>query len=353
MNEFSLNEHPHRRLNILTGEWVLVSPHRTKRPWQGKTEAPACDTRPSYDPDCYLCPGNRRAGGKQTPEYSSTYVFTNDFAAIMPDTPEGEIHDGLLLAKGEPGICRVICFSPDHALTLPEMAEAEVEKIVELWQQEYAELGSLPFINHVQIFENKGAIMGCSNPHPHGQIWAQQSLPNEAVKKSARQKAYFDRHGTSLLSAYIGQELETGERILLKNNHFAAVIPFWAIWPYEAMIVPLRRQQHIGQMSDDEKRAFAAILKALTVRFDNLFETSFPYSAGIHQAPTDGQEHPEWHWHMSFYPPLLRSASVKKFMVGYEMFGEAQRDITPEQAAERLRNVPSQHYKSASRVNAK
>ena len=337
MSTFSLKDHPHRRLNILTGEWVLVSPHRTKRPWQGKMEAPAAEKRPSYDPGCYLCPGNTRAGGHLTPKYESTYVFDNDFSAILPDTPEAEFREGLLSAKGEKGICRVICFSPDHSVTLPDMTIAEIAKVIEVWQREYAELGGLPYINHVQIFENKGEIQGCSNPHPHGQIWAQSSLPNEVLKKQAQQKNYFDLQGKSLLSDYLTQELLSGERIVAKNEHMVALVPFWAVWPYEAMIIPLRHQQHIGQMTTAEKEAFASLLKSLTGAYDRLFNISFPYSAGIHQSPTDGAEHPEWHWHMSFYPPLLRSATVKKFMVGYEMFGEAQRDITAEWAAERLR----------------
>lgn len=348
--DFSLSEHPHRRLNPLTGEWVLVSPHRTKRPWQGKTEATAPEHRPSYDPGCYLCPGNIRAGGEQTPAYESTYVFTNDFAALLPDTPDAVFQEGLLQAKGETGICRVICFSPDHALTLPEMELPDLVKVVELWQREYAELGRLPQINHVQIFENKGAIMGCSNPHPHGQVWAQQSVPNEAQKKTRQQTAYFENHRQTLLAAYVEQERQARVRILLENEHFVALVPFWAVWPYEAMLVPLRPQQHIGQMNTTEKQAFAAILQALTIRFDNVFQCSFPYSAGIHQAPTDGREYPGWHWHMSFYPPLLRSATVKKFMVGYEMFGESQRDITPEQAAETLRQVPGRHYKKGEKI---
>lgn len=341
--EFSLTEHPHRRLNILTGEWVLVSPHRTKRPWQGKTEAAAATEGPGYDPTCYLCPGNTRAGGEQTPVYENTYVFTNDFAALLPDSPDGVYSDGLLQAKGETGICRVICFSPNHALTLAGMDETAIVKVVELWQQEYADLGSLPNINHVQIFENKGAIMGCSNPHPHGQVWAQQSIPNEVVKKTTRQTAYFEKQQQSLLAAYVEQERQASVRILFENDHFVALVPFWAVWPYEAMIVPLRPQQHIGQMTAPEREAFAAALKGLTTRFDHIFQTSFPYSAGIHQAPTDGQEYPGWHWHMSFYPPLLRSATVKKFMVGYEMFGESQRDITPEQAAETLRQAATRN----------
>ncbi|TNE63259.1 MAG: UDP-glucose--hexose-1-phosphate uridylyltransferase [Bacteroidetes bacterium] len=343
--QFPLHEHPHRRFNPLTGEWVLVSPHRTKRPWQGKVESTARDQRPAYDPGCYLCPGNQRAGGQQTPAYTSTHVFTNDFSALLPDTPDTLVEDGLLRARGESGVCRVICFSPNHALTLPEMTEDNLLDVVTVWQLEYAELGALPHINHVQIFENKGDVMGCSNPHPHGQIWAQHSIPNEVAKKTARQAAYFEQNGSSLLADYLAQERKEGTRILLENAHFVALVPFWAVWPYEAMIIPVRQQQHIGQINEAEKTSFVSILKGLTIRFDNLFQTSFPYSAGIHQAPTDGAQYPGWHWHMSFYPPLLRSATVKKFMVGYEMFGESQRDITPEQAAETLRKLSGVHYR--------
>ncbi|MCB9303678.1 MAG: UDP-glucose--hexose-1-phosphate uridylyltransferase [Lewinellaceae bacterium] len=345
MPGLSLHDHPHRRLNILTGEWILVSPHRTKRPWQGKVEKSVEAVRPDYDPGCYLCPGNERAGGFSNPDYTGTYVFTNDFAALLPDAPTQSFEQGLLMAEGEPGICKVICFSPNHALTLPEMEVKDLVGVVETWQREYADLGSQPFVNHVQIFENKGEIMGCSNPHPHGQIWAQASAPMEAQKKGRQQRAYFKKSGRSLLSDYLKQELQLKERIVLDNEHFVALTPFWAVWPFEAMIIPRRHMQHIGQLTEEEQQAFAAILQGLTIRFDNIFETAFPYSMGIHQSPTDGQAHEEWHWHTSFYPPLLRSASVKKFMVGYEMFGEPQRDITAEKAAEMLRNVPAQHYK--------
>lgn len=341
-----LKEYPHRRLNILTGEWILVSPHRTKRPWQGKVESPPPVNRPAYDPQCYLCPGNVRAGGECNPAYTSTYVFTNDFAALLPDGPDTVQQDGFLMAKGERGICRVVCFSPNHALTLPEMVLEDLEKVVETWQREYLELGAFPFVHHIQIFENKGEIMGCSNPHPHGQIWAQESIPNEVLKKSERQKNYFLGKGSSLLGDYLAQEIRLGERIVIANEHFVLLVPFWAVWPFECMIVPRRHQQDIGQLTAEERRAFAEILQQTTIRLDNVFETSFPYSAGIHQRPTDGQFYPEWHWHMSFYPPLLRSATVKKFMVGYEMFAEAQRDITPEMAAERLRSVPAKHFKT-------
>jgi len=335
----NFSEDPHKRYNILTDEWVLVSPHRTKRPWQGKQEAKDTEIRPSHDPSCYLCSGNTRANGTQNPVYENTYVFDNDFGALIPGTKSASYKDGLLKAKGEKGICRVLCFSPDHSKTLPDMEIKDIEKVVDMWQEQYMELGSKSFIKHVQIFENKGAIMGCSNPHPHGQIWAQSSIPQEVVKKSKQQKKYWKANQRSLLLDYLEQELESRKRIVFENDHFVALVPFWAVWPYEAMLIPRRHFQHIGQMNALEKEAFATILKDLTQRFDRLFDTSFPYSSGIHQSPTDGADHPEWHFHMSFYPPLLRSATVKKFMVGYEMFGSPQRDISAEMAAEQLRNL--------------
>lgn len=339
-----INEHPHRRYNILTGEWILVSPQRTKRPWQGKTEKAQEHSRPEYEETCYLCPGNTRSNGEKNPNYEAVYTFENDFPALLPVNPSENHTNGLLEARPESGICKVVCFSPNHALTLPLMENEDIVKLIKLWKQELIELGRLPQINYVQIFENKGEIMGCSNPHPHGQIWSQNSIPNEILKKSRHQKEYWEKHQTSLLGDYLAQELEEKERILDENEHFVSLIPYWAVWPFEAMIIPRKAHSTIAGLNFEEEKAFAEIIKKLTIRYDNLFETSFPYSSGIHQAPTDGEEHPWWHFHLSFYPPLLRSATIKKFMVGYEMFAGPQRDITAEVAAQRLREVSLKHY---------
>lgn len=339
-----MNSAPHRRYNILTGEWVLVSPHRTQRPWQGKTENAAVVNRPQYDQNCYLCPGNKRSSGDVNPVYKEPFSFYNDFPALMPLGPEENISKGLLRAESETGICKVVCFSPDHSLTLPLMEIGDITKVVQTWKKEYRELGEQEGINYVQIFENKGDVMGCSNPHPHGQIWAQRSIPNEVTKKTTKLKEHWESNNKSLLSSYLEQELASGERLVIENEHFVALVPYWAIWPYEVMIIPRTHYSHIGQLNNEEEQAFAEIIKDLCIRYDNLFETSFPYSSGIHQRPTTGDEHDEWHFHMSFYPPLLRSATVKKFMVGYELFASPQRDITAEQAGETLRNLSSVHY---------
>jgi UDPglucose--hexose-1-phosphate uridylyltransferase len=326
----------------------LVSPHRAKRPWQGQKETLANDKRPEYDSTCYLCPGNVRANGEENAKYISSFVFENDFAALKKEEIEFEETTDATFFKVKPerGISRVVCFSPKHNITLPEMDLSTIEEIIRTWQREYTNLGDVDYINYVQIFENKGSVMGCSNPHPHGQIWAQSSLPTQVEKTQSSLKTYFDKNGSNLLLDYLNKELEAKERIVIENKNFVALVPFWAIWPFETMIIC---KSHITKITDftvNEIEDYARILKLLTIKYDNLFETSFPYSSGIHQAPTDGELHPEWQFHMHFYPPLLRSASVKKFMVGYEMMGESQRDITAEKSAKMLKDLSDVHYKS-------
>ncbi len=346
MEKFNIEDHPHRRFNPLTNDWILVSPHRAKRPWQGQVEKASPDERPAYDPTCYLCAGNERAGGKINPDYKGTFVFTNDFSALLTDTPQGSMDEGSLFqAKSESGICKVICFSENHSLTIPEMEVEDIRSVVDVWCEQFEELANTEMINYVQIFENKGAIMGCSNPHPHGQVWSSSSIPVEPAKESLTQKAYFEKNGATLLGDYLKAELEKKERLVAENDHFVALVPYWAVWPFEAMIISKRAVQNIAQLTDEERTGLADIYKQLTVKYDNLFEVSFAYSAGLHQAPTNGKDYPEWHLHMHFYPPLLRSASVKKFMVGYEMLASPQRDITAEQAARRLRELSDVHYK--------
>lgn len=340
------SDQPHRRLNILTGEWVQVSPHRNKRPWQGKEEEQAAGQKPDYEANCYLCPGNKRTGGSKNPDYKSTYIFDNDFSALLPETEKTVFSkDDLLTAETEKGICRVICFSPQHHLTLPEMGAVQIRKVVDVWTEQYEELGSKDFINYVQIFENKGELMGCSNPHPHGQIWAQETIPEEPKKEWVQQSQYYENKGRTLLADYLNIELKEGERVVTENDDFVVLVPFWAFWPFETLLISRRSMARFTDMTENEKNSLADIIKKITTKYDNLFTTSFPYSAGFHPAPTDGKEHPEWHFHMHFYPPLLRSATVKKFRVGYEMLANPQRDITAEDAAELLRESPNIHYK--------
>jgi UDPglucose--hexose-1-phosphate uridylyltransferase len=333
---------PHRRFNPLTREWVLVSPHRTERPWQGQTEPPEQESSQPYDHNCYLCPGNTRAGGARNPSYTQTFVFDNDFAALQPNTPPSEIDiegKGILVAQSESGICRVVCFSPRHNLTLSQMSPLEIRALISTWIDQFETLSRTPDINYVQIFENRGLMMGCSNPHPHGQIWATSTIPNEPRKEQEALAAYRKQHGTCLLCDYIRIEESSGERFVCANEHFLAVVPFWAVWPFEILLVS---KQHIGNMSaldTNARSALADILKNITSRYDSLFQTPCPYSMGFHQRPTDKEEHAEWHFHAHFFPPLLRSATIRKFMVGFEMLGSPQRDITPEYAAEKLREV--------------
>lgn len=340
----NLQDYSHKRFNSLTGEWVLVSPHRAKRPWQGQEEDVLDKERPAYDQHCYLCPGNVRASGDVNPNYSDVYVFTNDFAALQSDSKSFSIDDGLIKADSEQGLCKVICFSPDHSKSLAQMTVKEIEKVIHAWQSEFASLAKMDNINYVQIFENKGAIMGCSNPHPHGQIWSNSSLPNEIIKKDRQQLDYYNMYKKTLLETYLEQELKLNERIIFENRAFVILVPFWAVWPYETMIIPKIPQKDLSKLPSKETILFAQAISVLTKVYDKLFNCSFPYSSGIHQAPTNGGDNGHWHWHMSFYPPLLRSATVKKFMVGYEMFATPQRDITPETAAKTLKHLSDNLY---------
>mgnify|MGYP003516034822 FL=1 len=346
MEQFVLTDHPHRRYNPLLDEWILVSPQRAKRPWQGQNEAISDEKKPEYDETCYLCPGNHRITGGTNPNYESCYVFDNDFPALLKDEVSSDLEqEDLFKINPERGINRVICFSPKHNVTLAEMQVPEIENVVRVWKEQYLELGAISYINHVQIFENKGSVMGCSNPHPHGQIWAQSSLPTQVKRTQDNLLKYFQKTEKSLLKDYLESELQKKERIIAENEHFVLLVPFWATWPYETMIISKRHFSSIAEITEEEIKSYAEMIQIITVKYDNLFKTSFPYSAGIHQAPTDGLDHEEWHFHMHFYPPLLRSATVKKFMVGYELLAEAQRDLTAEQSAEILRNLSIQHYK--------
>lgn len=338
----TLQSSTHRRFNPLTREWVLVSPLRTGRPWQGQTEPAQAEPSQAYDPNCYLCPGNVRAGGQRNPPYTGTFVFNNDFAALQPETSAAKFdleEKGIVVAQSESGICRVVCFSPRHDQTLSRMAVREIRGLIDVWIEEFQNLGQQPGINYVQIFENRGLMMGCSNPHPHGQIWATSTVPNEPRKEQESFAAYQNQHGSCLLCEYIKLEEASDERVVCANDHFLAVVPFWAIWPYEILVVSKLHLGSMSALSEEARSALAEMLKCVTGRYDGLFQTACPYSMGFHQQPTDEEAHNEWHFHAHFYPPLLRSASIRKFMVGFEMLGSPQRDITPEYAARRLREA--------------
>ena len=334
---------PHRRWNPLLQEWVLVSPHRTQRPWQGQVEARVAEQRPQYDPQCYLCPGNTRAGGHKNPKYTSTFVFENDYAALKPDSSGEPVNQSdLIIAKAERGICRVICFSPRHDLTISNMGLDDVTRLVQVWGEQYKELGSVDWINYVQIFENRGEMMGASNPHPHCQVWANETVPNYPALEQRSLLQYAKEHSKCMLCEYLALEQASGSRVVCSNDSFTVVLPFWAVWPFEVLVLANSHVTDLEQLNEAGQRSVADILKRITSRYDNIFGISFPYSMGFHQRPTDGQEHREWHLHAHFYPPLLRSATIRKFMVGYEMLAGPQRDITPESAAERLRGASEQ-----------
>lgn len=330
----------HRRFNPLLGEWVLVSPQRALRPWNGKVETAIESILPEYDKNCYLCPGNKRTNQTVNPKYSGTFVFNNDHPALIEKTDfVFQKTSELLISQAETGICRVICYSPSHRITMAQMPQGKIIKIIKTWSEEYKKIGQRQEINYVQIFENRGDMMGASNPHPHGQVWATRHLPSLSAKEQKFQLSYWKKQHSPLLVDYLKTELNKKERIVIQNASFVVLVPYWAVWPYEVMVLPVNKHQSLLSLTAVEQTDLAEILKQLTKIYDQLFQTPFPYSMGIHQAPTDGKVHLEWQVHFHFYPPLLRSATIKKYFVGYEMLAEPQRDITPEAAAEKLRKT--------------
>lgn len=337
-------EYTHRRRNPLTGQWVLVSPHRNNRPWLGATEAPALTEHKSYDHDCPLCPKNSRANDTYNPDYADTFVFKNDFGALTEqETTSAETNSPLFTSEVSKGECRVVCYSPDHSKTLPELTEREILKVIETWQQNYRELSNT--YNNVHIFENKGEIMGCSQPHPHGQIWAHDHMSTEIAKEDSHQKAYYDAHKSNLLADYCEREISDNSRVICQNDHWLVVIPYWAAWPFETLVIARDDVKNFNDINTMQAQSLAEVLKELTTRYDNIFNCSFPYSMGWHCAPANQDDDSHWRLHAHFYPPLLRSASVKKHMVGYEMLAESQRDLTAEKAAEILKSTSTKHYK--------
>jgi UDPglucose--hexose-1-phosphate uridylyltransferase len=351
VSDFS--QHTHRRFDPLRGEWVVVSPQRNERPWQGQIEQPEAERPAAYDPACYLCPGNARAHGERNPRYTSTFAFDNDFGALLPATPaSASAHAGLLVAQSERGVCRVVCFSPRHDLALARMEALAIRTVVDAWIGEYAALAAVPWVSYATIFENRGATMGASNPHPHCQIWATEHIPNGAATEQNALATYEAGHGTCLLCDYVALELQLGERVVCANDAFAGIVPFWAVWPFETLLVSRRHLTTMSSLDDAGRDGLADILKELTTRYDNLFDSPFPYSMGYHQQPIRGGSGAAVHLHAHFYPPLLRSATVRKFMVGFELLGSPQRDLTPEDAAARLKAVPSAHYSSRPTAGA-
>jgi len=345
MNLEKLLTTPHKRFNPLLREWVLVSPQRTERPWQGQVERLQVAPLVTYDPNCYLCPGSKRARGNQTPKYAGTYTFDNDFSALLSEVePMRYEQDGLLVAQSDQGICRVLCFSPRHDLTVPRMNAQELRGVVDAWTEQFSSLAQIPWVRYVQIFENRGELMGASNPHPHGQIWANATLPNLPAREDESLNAYHAEKHSCLLCDYLQLELQRNERIVCQNDAFVVLVPFWAVWPFETLVLSKRHFASIDQLNSDERELLGDILRRITIRYDNLFETAFPYSMGFHQRPTDRQLHEAWHLHAHYLPPLLRSATVRKFMVGYELLASPQRDVTPESASSRLRETSETHY---------